>query len=532
MEPSLICSTRLRPTPPASSRFFASSASCQNVLNELEQRGMLADITSRAARTHVDRPATVYLGVDPSASSLHVGNLLALIGLLHFRLHGHNAIALIGGATGAIGDPSGRSSERNALSPEVLDANVKGITNQLTTFLDRGVAFAQSRTRRRDGSAGDEAKAQGTIKVENNMNWLGGMSLLEFLSKVGKMARVSTMLSRESVKSRLDSSSGLSFTEFSYQLLQAYDFLTLHRQHNCTIQLGGSDQLGNIVSGIDMIRRSKFGVDAIEAGKEDDPAFGVTFPLLTTAAGEKFGKSAGNAVWLDPGMTSPFDLYQFFLRTTDEEVEKYLKIFTFIRVIELQGIMQDHKAQPSNRIAQKVLAAEATELIHGGAYLRAFLVHTPSRLLLPIAEGLRQALAATQLFYSSDLSSIINADLIAALDGQAASASSTSTIPSLLVRLPRADFVGQVVEKVALASGLFTSRSASRLSFYALRYVADFLYCVAQARKAIEAGTLQLNGTKLPAKNHQRTIGEADLLEGGLLVLKAGKSVHKAILLE
>ncbi|GAA5881568.1 hypothetical protein JCM1840_003446 [Sporobolomyces johnsonii] len=490
---SLVCPTRSSSTPPASFRLLSSSASRQNVLNELEQRGMLAGITSRAARTHVDRPATVYLGVDPSASSLHVGNLLALIGLLHFRLHGHNAIALIGGATGAIGDPSGRSSERNALSPEVLDANVKGITNQLTTFLDRGVAFAQSRTRRRDGSAGDEAKAEGTIKVENNMSWLGGMSLLEFLSKVGKMARVSTMLSRESVKSRLDSSSGLSFTEFSYQLLQAYDFLTLHRQHNCTIQLGGSDQLGNIVSGIDMIRKSKFGVDATEAGKEDDPAFGVTFPLLTTAAGEKFGKSAGNAVWLDPGMTSPFDLYQFFLRTTDEEVEKYLKIFTFIRVVELQGIMQDHKAQPSNRIAQKVLAAEATELIHG-------------------AEGLRQALAATRLFYSTDLPSIINADLIAALDGQAASASSTSTIPSLLVRLPRADFVGQAVEKVALASGLFASRT--------------------QARKAIEAGTLQLNGTKLPAKNHQRTIGEADLLEGGLLVLKAGKSVHKAILLE
>ncbi|GAA5913350.1 hypothetical protein JCM5296_003141 [Sporobolomyces johnsonii] len=490
---SLVCPTRPSSTPSATSRLFSSSASRQNVLNELEQRGMLAGITSRAARTHVDRPATVYLGVDPSASSLHVGNLLALIGLLHFRLHGHNAIALIGGATGAIGDPSGRSSERNALSPEVLDANVTSITNQLTTFLDRGVAFAQSRTRRRDGSAGDEAKAEGTIKVENNMNWLGGMSLLEFLSKVGKMARVSTMLSRESVKSRLDSSSGLSFTEFSYQLLQAYDFLTLHRQHNCTIQLGGSDQLGNIVSGIDMIRKSKFGVDATEAGKEDDPAFGVTFPLLTTAAGEKFGKSAGNAVWLDPGMTSPFDLYQFFLRTTDEEVEKYLKIFTFIRVVELQGIMQDHKAQPSNRIAQKVLAAEATELIHG-------------------AEGLRQALAATRLFYSTDLPSIINADLIAALDGQAASASSTSTIPSLLVRLPRADFVGQAVEKVALASGLFASRT--------------------QARKAIEAGTLQLNGTKLPAKNHQRTIGEADLLEGGLLVLKAGKSVHKAILLE
>ncbi|GAA5830727.1 hypothetical protein JCM3766R1_003405 [Sporobolomyces carnicolor] len=482
-------------TSTATARFFSSSALRQNVINELESRGMLQDLTSRAARAHVDKPTTVYLGVDPSASSLHLGNLLALIGLLHFRLQGHNAIALIGGATGSIGDPSGRSTERNALSPETLEANIAGITHQLTTFLDRGVAFAQSRTKRRDDVAtGQEltvtAAVEGSIRVENNMSWIGGMSLLDFLSKIGKMARVSTMLSRESVKSRLDSSSGISFTEFSYQLLQAYDFLTLHKRHNCTIQLGGSDQLGNIASGIDMIRRSKFG-DEDEAKGVDDPAFGLTFPLLTTSSGEKFGKSAGNAVWLDPRMTSPFDVYQFFLRTTDEEVEKYLKIFTFIRVVEIKGIMEDHKAQPKSRIAQKVLAAEATELIHG-------------------SEGLQQALAATKLFYTpaDSLASVVDEALVRALDG----ASSTSTIPSILVRLNKDDFLGDKAEKIAIASGLFSSKT--------------------QARKAIEGGTLQINGTKVAAKNHQRTIEDADLLSGKVVVLKSGKSGNKAVLLE
>ncbi|GAA5936354.1 hypothetical protein JCM10213_000291, partial [Rhodosporidiobolus nylandii] len=426
-----------------SARFLHSTPRCGNVIRELESRGMLSELTSRAARTHVDKPTTVYLGVDPSARSLHVGNLLALIGLLHFRLQGHNAVSLIGGATGAIGDPSGRSTERNALAPETLAANVDAITKQLTTFLDRGVAFAQSRTRRRDGKV-EEEKAEGSIRIVNNMDWLGGVSLLEFLSTVGKMARVSTMLSRESVKSRLDSSSGLSFTEFSYQLLQAYDFLRLHRDLGCTMQLGGSDQLGNIVSGVDMIRRDNFlrsgKAEEGEAAKGDDPAFGLTFPLLTTASGEKFGKSAGNAIWLDPSMTSPFELYQFFLRTTDEEVEKYLKIFTFIRVVELEGIMHDHKAQPKNRIAQKVLAAEATELIHG-------------------SEGLRQALAATSVFYGSDLASRSDIpSLISALDAAPSSASSTVTIPSLITRLPKADHLDQALERVVIASGLLASK--------------------------------------------------------------------------
>ncbi|EMS24167.1 tyrosyl-trna synthetase [Rhodotorula toruloides NP11] len=477
----------------ATARSSSASARRANVIRELEERGMLAELTSRAARTHVESPTTVYLGVDPSARSLHVGNLLALIGLLHFRLHGHTAVALIGGATGAIGDPSGRSTERNALSPEVLASNVESITKQFTTFLERGVTFAQSRTRRRD--AEEAARGDGgSVKVVNNLDWTGSMTLIDFLSSVGKMARVSTMLSRESVKSRLESSSGISFTEFSYQLLQAYDFLRLHRDLGCTMQLGGSDQLGNIVSGIDLIRRSNF----IESGEgegeaKEDPAFGLTFPLLTTAAGEKFGKSAGNAIWLDPAMTSPFEVYQFFLRTTDEEVEKYLKIFTFIRVVEIEGIMQDHKANPKNRIAQKVLAAEATELIHG-------------------ATGLNQALAATSVFYGSDLASLITPEIIQALDGAATSSASTAAIPSLLARLPKEEFLGQALEKLAIASGLMASKT--------------------QARKAIEAGTIQLNGARIPPKSYQRTISDADLLDGRLVVIKAGKTAHKVVLLE
>lgn len=247
----------------------------------------------------------------------------------------------IGGATGSVGDPSGRSTERQALDPIILAQNTAAITSQVTAFLTTGVPFAQSRTNQRYGIEASQGEEEGRVKVVNNLEWLGQMGLLEFLSGVGKTARMGTMLSRErlvcislaldlvcdtltdtlisitsSVKSRLDSVSGLSFTEFTYQLLQAYDFLTLHRTQDCTIQLGGSDQLGNIMSGIEMIRKSSNPNEAIDVeepgvdSKVDQPAYGVTMPLLTTATGEKFGKSAGNAIWLDPTMTSPFAFYQ------------------------------------------------------------------------------------------------------------------------------------------------------------------------------------------------------------------------------
>ncbi|KAK4054358.1 tyrosyl-tRNA synthetase [Microbotryomycetes sp. JL221] len=459
---------------------------------------MVAELTSRAIRKHVERPATVYLGVDPSASSLHVGNLAALCGLIHFRLHGHNAIALIGGATGAVGDPSGRSTERNALSSTDLNRNIKSITAQLEKILNHGVPFAQSRQKRRDSMWIDEPQS-GSMRVENNLNWLGNVSLIEFLSTVGKSARVSTMLSRESVKSRLNSSSGISFTEFTYQLLQAFDFLTLHQRHNCTIQLGGSDQLGNIVSGIEMILKNHSSfvpvsqdVELGVGGDQEAPAYGVTMPLLTTASGEKFGKSAGNAVWLDATLTSPFDLYQFFLRASDTEVEKYLKVFTFIRPVELDAIVHEHKQHPDQRLAQRVLATETTELVHG-------------------PQGLKQALAATELFYSNDMASLNIPSLVGALDGQL-DLSAEATVPSLLVKLDKSATVGQQLDKVLLASGLFASKT--------------------QARKAIEAGTIQINGVKVVAKHHTRIIKDEDLLQGCLIVLKQGKSLHKAVLLE
>ncbi|KAK4703983.1 tyrosyl-tRNA synthetase, partial [Phenoliferia sp. Uapishka_3] len=494
-----------------SARWLSTSQARRNVIDELEQRGMVADLTrsalpstsapvtlmqgpqycSRAVRKHVDQPTTVYLGVDPSARSLHVGNLLALIGLLHFRLEGHTSIALIGGATGSVGDPSGRSTERNALSADILEANSKAITKQVTGFLERGVPFALSRTSKRHVEEMEDQKTFGCVKVTNNLEWLGGMSLLDFLSTVGKTARISTMLSRESVKSRLDSSSGLSFTEFSYQLLQAFDFLTLHQRHACTIQLGGSDQLGNIMSGVEMIRKSKLalgeeGKEKALGGEQEDPAYGVTMPLLTTAAGDKFGKSAGNAVWLDADMTSPFDFYQFFLRTTDDDVLKYLKIFSFIRVIELHGIIADHTSQPAHRVAQKILAAEATELVHG-------------------PEGLRQALAATEVYYGSDLSKLDLASTITSLDAGA-------FIPSALVRLSKADFINDPIDKLLTSSGLFASKT--------------------QARKAIEQGTIQINGVRLAARSFQRALAEEDVLQGGLVVLRSGKSTHKAVLLQ
>ncbi|SGY13398.1 BQ5605_C010g05852 [Microbotryum silenes-dioicae] len=554
-------------TRPIIYRSFATTRLARNVVNELQARGMVADLTSRSVTNHVERPVTVYLGVDPSASSLHVGNLAALVGLLHFRLQGHTAIALvcpsarqssysafstdhsclfaqIGGATGSVGDPSGRSTERNALSSSQLDTNVRAITSQVVGFLDRGVPFAQSRNRRRDSPESESSLGQ--IRVENNLDWLGGMGLLQFLSSVGKMARISTMLSREStlilrlsafhsVKSRLESSSGLSFTEFSYQLLQAFDFLTLHQRHNCTIQLGGSDQLGNIMSGIEMIRKNQLQahtlpVDATPpttdveprvGGDHEDPAYGITMPLLTTASGEKFGKSAGNAIWLDPGMTSPFELYQFFLRTTDEEVHKYLKIFTFVRVIELEAIMADHKAHPEKRVAQKILAAEATELVHG-------------------ALGLRQAIAATSLFYGSDPATLDLAPIIEALEAKSTSNSTQpeAQLPSMILNLPKEEFLGQALEKIVIASGLATSKSTAtarfRLAVGPCHSQTDLIIygCTAQARRAIDQGLISINGTKVAPKKHQRSIEVDDLLLDRVVLLKMGKQGNKVVVLE
>lgn len=355
-----------------------------DLLKHLERRGMVHTLTSRGIRGHLNKSAcSVYSGVDPSAASLHVGNLLPLLTLAHFARWGHRPIVLVGGATGSIGDPSGRSTERNALDQETLRTNISGITAQLRRIfrnLEEYYAGIDGSTPGGEGSrtasteTGEEQGTQLGMRaiLLNNYEWTSGLTLLDFLSTVGRQARMTTMLNRESVASRLNadqekgkdaksSSTGMSFTEFSYQLLQANDFAYLHKTHSCSMQIGGSDQLGNIMAGIDLIRRTS-------PDFREQPAYGLTTPLLTTSTGEKFGKSAGNAVWLDPEMTSDLDFYQFFLRTTDEDIERYLLTLTLLPLEQIRNVVRECKiSRPARkaRKAQRLLAVHLTTLIRG-----------------------------------------------------------------------------------------------------------------------------------------------------------------------
>ncbi|KAJ1643025.1 tyrosyl-tRNA synthetase, partial [Coemansia asiatica] len=293
--------------------------------------------------------------------------MVTLMGLLHFHLAGHKAIPLVGSATGMIGDPSGRSTERVALGQQTLASNIADIEAQLKRFFGRGTEYAIKRMPHID------ATNLKKINVLHNADWYKDMNILSFLGNVGRYARVGAMMARDSVKSRLQSVSGISFTEFSYQLLQAYDFWYLYHHYGCRIQLGGSDQWGNITAGTDLIHRMPYQCsENLYTGiispnnncSNDKEAFGLTIPLLTTSSGEKFGKSAGNAIWLDENKTSAFDIYQFFVKTTDADVERFLKMFTLLPISQIDEVMLQHRAAPENFSAQKMLAAEVTELIH------------------------------------------------------------------------------------------------------------------------------------------------------------------------
>ena len=304
----------------------------------LSSRGFLAATTHPLAtlRDHFSIPRTLYAGFDPTAPSLHIGNLLVLLVLAHAQRCGHRVIALVGGATALIGDPSGRSSSRTLMTPATIHSNALGIQRSIAQVL----SFSPS-------SHSSSSSPHPTAVLLNNLDWLSSLSLLAFLRDTAVHFRVSTLLSKQSIASRL-SGDGLSFTEFSYQLLQAYDFHHLHTAHHCTVQVGGSDQWGNITSGLDLIAR-----------KGGGDAFGLTVPLLTTASGEKFGKSAGNAVWLSAERTAPFDLYQHFLRTLDADVPRFLRLFTMTPLEQLPGEDVDVKERLQR------LAAEVVRLVHG-----------------------------------------------------------------------------------------------------------------------------------------------------------------------
>ncbi|KAJ2705477.1 tyrosyl-tRNA synthetase, partial [Coemansia sp. IMI 203386] len=362
-----------------------------NVIDTLRERHFVSAVTSENIVKRVSASSVaVYCGVDPTAPSLHLGNMVTLMGLLHFHLAGHQAIPLVGNATGMIGDPSGRSTERVALGQQTLATNIAGIEAQLERFFRRGTEYAVKRMPNVDVSGLKQ------ITVLHNADWYKEMNILSFLGNVGRYARVGTMMARDSVRSRLQSASGISFTEFSYQLLQAYDFWYLYHHHGCRIQLGGSDQWGNITAGTDLIHRmpyqSEGGMDTGTISYNNDitdanEAFGLTIPLLTTSSGEKFGKSAGNAVWLDENKTSAFDIYQFFVKTTDADVERFLKMFTLLPIPRIDQILQEHRMVPENFLAQKLLAAEVTELIHGQA-------------------GLNKALCATEVLFGNQSEAI------------------------------------------------------------------------------------------------------------------------------
>lgn len=306
-----------------------------DLYSEFEWRGMISEATPGLRDALAAGPVTSYIGFDPTASSLHVGTLLTILGLVRLQRCGHTPIAVVGGGTGMIGDPSGKSAERVLLSREQVDANVAAIRAQLARFLDFDAAANPAR-------------------IVNNADWLGTIDLLSFLRDAGKHFTVNYMLQKESVNRRLETEDGISFTEFSYLLLQAYDFLQLFDRHGCTLQMGGSDQWGNITAGIDLIRK-------VRAGK----ANGVVWPLLQTSSGVKFGKTEAGTIWLDPALTSPFRFYQFWLNTEDRDVERYLKFFTFMDRGEIEALANATAEHPERRDGQRALARAVTSLVHG-----------------------------------------------------------------------------------------------------------------------------------------------------------------------
>ncbi len=309
----------------------------KNFVEELTWRGMLHDVMPGTEEHLLEEMRAAYVGIDPTADSLHIGHLVGVMMLRHFQLCGHKPYALVGGATGMIGDPSGKSSERNLLDEETLRHNQEALKNQLAKFLD----FT--------------GNTENAAVLVNNYDWMKNISFLDFIRDTGKHITVNYMMSKDSVKKRLssDAAEGMSFTEFTYQLVQGYDFLHLYKNFSCTLQMGGSDQWGNITTGTELIRR-------IGNGK----GYALTCPLITKADGTKFGKTESGNIWLDPNLTSPYKFYQYWLNTSDEDAEKYIKIFTFLSREEIETLVTNHAREPHLRQLQKTLAEEITVMVH------------------------------------------------------------------------------------------------------------------------------------------------------------------------
>ena len=411
-----------------------------NLLEDLRWRGLLAQSTDEVALLEsLKKPITLYVGFDPTAPSLHVGNLVVLLVLRRFQLAGHTPIALVGGATGLVGDPSGKNEERTLNSTEIVEGWVNRIRTQVSAFLD----FSEAKNK---------------AIVVNNLDWTSPLSAIEFLRDIGKHFSVNQMLSKDSVSARLEAG-GISYTEFSYQVLQSYDFLELYRRNNCTLQLGGSDQWGNIVAGLDLIRR-------VEQGS----GHALTVPLLTKADGTKFGKTAGGSVWLDPAMTSPYAFFQYWLNTDDKDVINFLKVFSFKSHEEITALENAHKENPGLREAHRALARELTALVHSQA--------TTDRV----------EAAAKALFGQGDLTEL-----------------DEETLAGALAELPRTtvsknDAIPTWVDLLA-ATGVVDSKSA--------------------ARRIVKEGGAYLNNEKISGEDFAPQ--KSDFLCGKYAVLRKGK---------
>lgn len=355
-------------------------------VEELRWRGMLHDITPGTEELLKKEKVKGYIGFDPTAISLHVGSLAQIMTLLHFQKAGHTPLVLVGGATGMVGDPSGKSKERNLLSEDVLNENLKGIQNQLERFLEfeKGINKAE---------------------IVNNYDWFKKLNFLDFIRDVGKHITINYMMAKDSVKNRMDGETGMSFTEFSYQLIQGFDFYYLWKEKNCVLQMGGSDQWGNILTGTELIRR-----------KAGGDAFALTTQLIKKSDGTKFGKSEGGNIWLDATLTSPFKFYQFWLNTSDEDAEIFIKIFTLLNQGDVEKIISEHKTAPHLRNLQKVLAEDVTERVHGKIALETansttdflfangsleFLKGKSNEFILEVFEGIPQFEIDRELFNSS-----------------------------------------------------------------------------------------------------------------------------------
>ena len=420
-------------------RFFA----------EMTWRGLVEEHTPGLPEALADGPVTGYIGFDPTAASLHVGSLLPILNLARFQQAGHRPVAIAGGGTGLIGDPSGKSDERQLLSREKVAENVEGIRAQLSRFLDFSPGPAQA-------------------LLVNNVDWLGELSLMDFLRDVGKHFTVNQMIARESVKRRLASESGISFTEFSYALLQAYDYLELFDRYGCTLQMGGTDQWGNILSGADLIRRVR-----------DGKAHGLVSPLITNAAGTKFGKTEAGTVWLDAKLTSPYSFYQFWLNTGDGDVVRYLGYFTFLGEDEIAALAEETRRAPEQRAAQRRLAEEVTRLAHG-------------------AEALARAERVSDLLFGRDTASLQADDLLQGFGDAPSSA------------LPAADLASGVpLSQLLAATGLASSKNEAR------RLIANGGVYVNERRAADDA-----------------PLATADAIEGRALLLRKGKKQYHLVRVE